>query len=192
MFFQNFVLRIRRMAKVKNVVGGLTREFWVGHLLVMISTILGVYLAAHSGLKTAVEFDSLRADRDNYYLRANLRDEIRYNVGITEKIIATIKKQGAFERSSYASYQLYVMETMKEQANSLHTPNVILNGTLRYYDKVERLFKKRKKNWINDPKLANELRKEVDEFNQTVLTRLDTDLILLKARLDDNGVNVYE
>jgi len=188
--FHGFFVRVRKKIKFGKIPGGLSPEFWVGHLLVMVSTILGVYLAAHSGLKTAVEFDSLRADRDNYYLRANLRDEILFNVSVSEKIIKKINKHGTFYRSNYSSYQLYIMETMKEQPNALHTPNAILNGTLRYYDKVDRLIRQRKKRWISYPKLAKELRKEIDLLRETVLTQLDNNLISLKTHLDENGVEV--
>jgi len=192
MLFQSVFARLRRLTGVHKLVGGLTREFWVGHLLVMISTVLGVYLAAHSGLKTAVEFDALSSDRDNYYLRANLRDEIRYNIMIAEKFIVTIDKYGSFHRSNYPAFQTYVMDTMKEQSNTLKTPNVILNGMLMYYDQVDRLIKSKKSGGINVLQLAKKLRKLIDDFNAHVMTKLDKNLIDLKARLDANDVVIYE
>jgi len=192
MFFQSVFARLRRMAGFNKLVGGLTREFWVGHFLVMISTIFGVYLAAHSGLKTAVEFDALSSDRDNYYMRANLRDEIRYNISIAEKFIVTINKFGSFRRSNYPAFQTFVMETMKEQSNTLKTPNVILNGMLQYYDRVDRLLKDQKGGGINVLVLAKKLRKAIDNFNVNVMTKLDRNLIDLKKRLDDNGLVIYE
>ncbi len=192
MFFQSVFARLRRLASVNKLVGGLTREFWIGHLLVMISTVLGVYLAAHSGLKTAVEFDAISSDRDNYYLRANLRDEIRYNISIAEKFIVTIDKLGSFHRSNYPAFQTYVLETMKEQSNTLKTPNVILNGTLQYYDRVDRLLAQKQSGGINVRVLATKLRKEIDKYNKNVMTQLDKNLIDLKKRLDDNGVVIYE
>ncbi len=192
MLFQSIFARLRRLTNVNKLVGGLTREFWVGHLLVMISTVLGVYLAAHSGLKTAVEFDAISSDRDNYYLRANLRDEIKYNISIAEKFIVTIDKFGSFHRSNYPAFQTYVMDTMKEQSNTLKTPNVILNGMLMYYDRVDRLLKEKKGGGINVRVLAKKLRKLIDDFNANVMTKLDQNLIDLKARLDENGVVIYE
>jgi len=128
----------------------------------MISTVLGVYLAAHSGLETAIEFDALSSDRDNYYLRANFRDEIRYNISITEKFIVSINKFGSFHRSNYPSFQSYVLDTMKEQPNTLKTPNVILNGTLQYYDRINFLLKQKKSGGFNVIVLAKKLRKEID------------------------------
>ncbi len=192
MFFQSILMRVKRLAGMHKVVGGLTREFWVGHLLVMISTVLGVYLAAHSGLKTAVKFDALSSDRDNYYLRANLRDEVRYNITIAEKFIVTINKIGSFHRSNYPSFQTYVLETMKEQSNTLKTPNVILNGTLQYYDRIDYLLDKKRSGGINVLLLAKKLRKEIDKYNRNVMTKLDKNLLDLKKRLDDNNVVIYE
>jgi len=189
MFLQGFFVRVRRWSKVDRVVRGLTPEFWVGHLFIMVSTILGVYLAAHSGLKVAVEFDSLKTDRDNYYLRANLRDEILYNVAITESMVKSIKKLGAFRRDNYPNYQFYVMETMKEQPGTLYTPNTILSGTLQFYAKIDSLIKNNKGR-VN--KIGAGLRKEIDQLRMTVLDQLDSNLITLKQRLDDNGVQIYE
>ena len=59
MFFQSLIVRIKSLAHARKIIAGLNKEFWIGHFLIMVSTVLGVYLAAHSGLKTAVEFDAI-------------------------------------------------------------------------------------------------------------------------------------
>ena len=192
MYIQAILLRVKRMAGMHKLAGGLTREFWVGHVLVMVSTVLGVYLAAHSGLKTAVKFDALSSDRDNYYLRANLRDEVRYNISIAEQFIVTIDKIGSFHRSNYPAFQTYVLETMKEQSNTLKTPNVILNGTLQYYDRIDYLLDKKRSGGVTVLVLAKKLRKEIDQYNKNVMNKLDQNLVDLKKRLDDNNVVIYE
>jgi len=191
MFFQSLIVRIKSLAHAGKLIAGLNKEFWIGHFLIMVSTVLGVYLAAHSGLKTAVQFDAITSDRDNYYLRANLRDEIIYNIGIAEKIAKQIEKWGTFDRKSYPKFQSYVMDTMKEQSNTLKTPNVILSGTLQYYDRVDRLIEQRSRHSISYPELAKKLRKEIDNYNKNILSVIDKDLEELKVRLADAGVTIY-
>jgi hypothetical protein len=176
---------------VGKIFGGLNKEFWIGHFLVMASTVIGVYLAAHSGLESAIEFDSITSDRDNYYLRANLRDEVIYNIEITERIIKTINKLGTFDRRNYPKFQNYVLDTMKEQSNTLKTPNVILSGTLQFYDGIESLFDERSRHLISYPELAEKLRKEIDEYNKKVLSVMDDDLNTLKTRLNKQGIKLY-
>jgi len=191
MFLNTLWIRLKSISQAGRLVTGLRKEFWIGHFLVIVSTVLGVYLAAHSGLKTAVEFEAITSDRDNYYLRANLRDEIIYNIGIVEKIIKQIDKWGTFDRKSYPKFQGYVMDTMKEQSNTLKTPNIILSGTLQYYDRVDRLFEQRKGHSLNYPALAKKLRKEVDDYKQKVLVIMDTDLKDLRGRLAAAGITLY-
>jgi len=191
MFFQALIVRIKSLAHARQIIAGLNKEFWIGHFLIMVSTVLGVYLAAHSGLKTAVEFDAITSDKDNYYLRANLKDEIVYNIGVTERIIKQIEKHGTFDRKNYPKFQNYVMDTMKEQSNTLKTPNIILSGTLQYYDRVERLFDQRKRHHFNYPELAKKLRKEITNYRKDVLSVMDDDLKALKTRLAEAGVTLY-
>ena len=191
MFFQSLAFRVKRIAYVGKVFEGLNKEFWIGHLLVMVSTVLGVYLAAHSGLKSAIEFDSIASDRDNYYLRANLRDEVLYNISIAESIIKTINKIGTFDRRNYPNFQTYVLDTMKEQSNTLKTPNIILNGTLQYYGSVHDLLEQRQRHLISYTQLAGSLRKTIDRFRTDVIRVMDNDLASLKQRLESNGVKLY-
>lgn len=191
MFLTTLWIRLKGISQAGRLVTGLRKEFWMGHLLVMVSTVLGVYLAAHSGLKTAVEFEAIRSDRDNYYLRANLRDEIVFNIDVTEKIIKQIDKWGTFDRKNYSKFQSYVMDTMKEQSNTLKTPNIILSGTLQYYDRVDRLFEQRSGHSLSYPKLAKKLRKEIDDYKQSVLAVMDDDLKALRVRLAAAGITLY-
>lgn len=191
MLFQTLLTRIKTYGQVNRWFGGLRKEFWLGNMFIILSTVLGVYLAAHSGLKTAMEFDQISSDKDNYYLRANLRDEVLYNIGITERIIKTIDKIGTFDRSNYPNFQTYILDTMKQQPNTLKTPNNILNGVLRYYDDVNSLFDKRRRVLISYPELANKLRDRVASFKKETLVKMEDDLAALRTRLQLADVELY-
>jgi len=50
-------------------------EFWMSHLLIIIGTILGVYLAASVGFEKAIEYELVKSDKDSYYLRSAMQQE---------------------------------------------------------------------------------------------------------------------
>ena len=57
------ILSPRRLfTKAKARVGKANWEFWIGNFFVVFSTVLGVYLAAHAALETAIQFEAVRAD----------------------------------------------------------------------------------------------------------------------------------
>jgi hypothetical protein len=191
MIFQSLFTRVRSIGQVHRWFGGLNKEFWLGNMFIMMSTVLGVYLAAHSGLKTAMEFDRISSDRDNYYLRANLRDEVMYNMAICEEIIKTIDKLGTFDRSNHPAFQQYVMETMKDQPNTLATPNKILTGVLHYYDDINAMLHQRDRRLISYPELADKMRQRNGEFQKVTMSLIEADLQALKQRLNAADVAVY-
>jgi hypothetical protein len=74
---QNRLIQAFRIFKVRqdgNV------EYWVSQLVILLSTVLGVYLAAQAGYSTAIEFEVTRGERDAYYLRRALLDEVKSNL----------------------------------------------------------------------------------------------------------------
>jgi len=59
-------------------------EFWISNLIIMASTVLGVYLAAQAGYKAALEFEVARGERDGYYMRRALLDELKDNLDVVK------------------------------------------------------------------------------------------------------------
>lgn len=60
-------------------------EYWVSQFVVLLSTVLGVYLAAQAGYSTAIQFEVTRGERDGYYLRRALLSEIKSNLKAVEE-----------------------------------------------------------------------------------------------------------
>jgi hypothetical protein len=71
---------MERLLQVFKVRESGNAEFWISNLIIMASTVLGVYLAAQAGYRTALEFEVARGDRDGYYMRRALLDELKDNV----------------------------------------------------------------------------------------------------------------
>jgi hypothetical protein len=49
-------------------------------LVILLSTVLGVYLAAQAGYNTAIQFEVTRGEREAYYLRRALLEEVKSNL----------------------------------------------------------------------------------------------------------------
>ena len=68
--------------------------FWISQMFVVAATIIGVYLAAHTGLQQAIAFDRLTSQESNYYLRKSLHDELADNVAVLLDTLARLLQAG--------------------------------------------------------------------------------------------------
>ena len=50
----------------------------------LVSTVLGVYLAARAAHKNTVEYEVIRAERDGYFMRAALLEELKDNIAAVD------------------------------------------------------------------------------------------------------------
>jgi hypothetical protein len=50
----------------------------------LVSTVLGVYLAARAAYRNTVDFEVIRSERDGYFMRAALLEELKDNVAAVE------------------------------------------------------------------------------------------------------------
>jgi hypothetical protein len=67
-------------------------EYWVSQLVVLTSTVLGVYLAAQAGYSTAIQFEMTRGEREAYYVRRALLDEVKSNLRTVDEWGAAYEK----------------------------------------------------------------------------------------------------
>jgi hypothetical protein len=116
------------------------KEFWLSHAVILLSTVLGVYLAARAGYRTALDFEVTRAQRDGYFMRVALLDELKDNIDYAEKLAEVfIVKQGESWGESLDDFKLqsFVWETMKQQNTTFQIPADILSAIRRFNDNVE-------------------------------------------------------
>jgi hypothetical protein len=139
-------------------------EFWLSNLFIVASTIIGVYLAAQAGFKTALQFEIARSDRDGYYMRVALLDEVKDNLASVDEWNKTMEKRLRNRISAdyflptdkWADYwsdkrgwatsnikpeevkmKSFVWDTMKQQAITFQLAPELLSGVRRYYDSME-------------------------------------------------------
>lgn len=171
------------MANVKkalDVTNSKNTEFWISHVIILAGTIIGVYLAASAGLKVAIQFELIKSDRDSYYMRSALLDELKDNTD-------TINKWGTEYRGGKArkfigkpkdfKLDTYVWTTMQDNTGTFEIPSVILTNVRRYYRDVN----------IGLSKMTsrNPAAKDVDLMLEQTKTMNETTLVLLKEDIKE-------
>lgn len=164
-----------------------TVEFWVSHTIILAATIIGVYLAASAGLKVAIQFELIKSDRNSYYMRSALLDELKDN---TE----TIKQWGTAYRGGNAgkfigkpqNFKLdtYVWTSMKDNPSTFEIPSKILTKVRRYYRDMDIGLSK----MTSRAPAANDvdlMLKQTESMKNNTLVLLQENLKQLKKRLED-------
>ncbi|MGO8781417.1 MAG: hypothetical protein ACLQKK_21280 [Rhodomicrobium sp.] len=154
----------RRALRIFKVRESGNTEFWLSNLFIMASTIIGVYLAAQAGFTTALQFEIARSERDGYYMRRALLDEVKDNLASVdewssafEKVLRNrISDQYFLPSDTWTMYwsdkngwsnagvvpgdlkmQTFVWETMKQQAITFQLAPALLSAVRRYYDSMD-------------------------------------------------------
>ena len=161
-----------------------TTEFWVSHIIILAGTIIGVYLAASAGLKVAIQFELIKSDRNSFYMRSALLDELKDNT-------ATITTWGTEYRGGKAGkfigkpkdfkLDTYVWTSMKDNPSTFEIPSEILTKIRRYYRDMDVGLSKMTSRGAaaNDVDL---MLKQTVNF-QSTLTQLEKNIAKLKTRL---------
>ncbi|MFZ1107711.1 MAG: hypothetical protein WAN43_05115 [Rhodomicrobium sp.] len=192
-------------------------EFWIANLIVMASTVLGVYLAAQAGFTTALQFEVARSERDGYYLRRALLDEVKDNLDSVDDWSQAFEK--ALRNRISASYFLpsdswvvywsdkngwsnagivpdelkmktFVWETMKQQSITFQLAPQLLSGVRRYYDGMDGAMKDvLSHEWKAGP-AARAILADTKRMRGEIVPAFEKDIAELKASLEAQGVPI--
>lgn len=167
--------------------------FWAGQLAVVLSTILGVYLAASAGLKTAIDFHSIISDEKNFYTLSALKEEVRSN---NQLVLAFSEKNFVFNDegkiTAHRSGRLptlnwFVWTTMTNATETLELPVDILKDTNRYYIDLTREINAYEKQSGPDKLFAGRrLYKLATSLESTLIKRMDEQVQTYRSRFSDH------
>lgn len=167
--------------------------FWVGHILMIIATIAGVYLAAQTGLRQAIVFEEVTSTENNFHLRQSLYQEVRDNVEILRQYDKDFLGRGVTAnqiRANSPRISRYIWETMKYSEATLETPSYLLSSVRRFYSQVDDIVAKREA-FVFGPTYASKLMNiELKKMEQDVLPKLKDNVRELANTLDGYGVEV--
>lgn len=119
--------------------------FWISQMFVVAATIIGVYLAAHTGLEQAIAFDRLVSQETNYYLRKSLHDELEDNVSIL-RTYANNSLSPRLTQSQLVNSRpvlsSYIWDTMRYSPQTLEVPSEFLTGARRFMREADAIIRK--------------------------------------------------
>jgi hypothetical protein len=192
-------------------------EFWIANLVVMASTILGVYLAAQAGFTTALQFEVAKSERDGYYMRRALLDELKDNLssvddwsGTFEKALRNrISEQYFLPSDTWTAYwsdkngwsnagivpsdlkmKTFIWETMKQQSITFQLPPELLSSVRRYYDSMDGNAKDvQGHEWKAGP-AAKVILEDTKRMRDEVVPAFERDIAELRASLEAKSVPV--
>jgi hypothetical protein len=179
------ILRIFKVRETGNA------EFWVSNLVIVLSTVLGVYLAAQAGYTTAIDFEQTRTDREGYYMRRALLDEVRDNLDQADQWSDfIINKDGWRYQGNPDAYKLqsYVWETMKEQATTFQLAPAVLTGVRRYYDNASGYAMNLARGQGTAIDAAKAFSADTKKMREQTVPVMEKDIASLKGRLDKRGI----
>lgn len=210
-------MRVLRIFKVRESGNA---EFWVSNLVIMISTILGVYLAAQAGYKTAVEFEAARNERAGYYMRRSLVDEVKDNLQAIDDWSAEFEKTLRARISAdyflptddWVTYwadkngccnpgssspqpeairiKTYIWETMKEQSTTFELPSESISAIRRFYDNIEANGNYIQSKSWKSGRAAKRIMEDVKKMREEVVPALEKDIAELREILKSKSVAV--
>ncbi len=190
-------------------------EFWIANLIVMASTVLGVYLAAQAGFTTALQFEVARSERDGYYMRRALLDEVKDNLDSVDDWSQTFEKalrnrisesyflpadpwvvywndKNGWSSAGIAPDELkmktFVWETMKQQAITFQLAPPLLSGVRRYYDSMDGNMKDVLSHEPKAGQAAKAILDDTKRVRDELVPAFEKDIAQLRASLEAQGV----
>lgn len=166
--------------------------FWVGHVLMILATIFGVYLAASAGLKQAIIFNEINDTQSNYFLRLSLHDELAENVALLrvyhDEYLSKNISNRALKRNN-PHIDRYVWETMRFSPFTLETPSYFLSEVRRFYRHVDDIIEKTEQQTYAAHYASPLLLAQLDHMEHTVLMELANNAHQLAKELAEFGIS---
>ncbi len=182
----NFTRHLSNLRRLANPGDG--SQFWIGQIMVIISTVLGVYLAANAGFERAIEFDAMVNKRSAYRLLGSLEAELKDNIAIVDKLTENLGIKFKDRKYMLRRHQTgkFVWQAMLESDHTFQVPPKVLTGVRRYYKNLEILRYELENNKIPNAYFIKRIKEEhavldkvLDEIEQEkqrlskILTQLD-------------------
>ena len=169
--------------------------YWLTNFLMVISTVLGVYLAAKVGLQQAITFDEISDLKYSYNLQTALADELAENAAVLRQynssyLSRALPQEELLRNNPGISH--FVWDTMKSSPQSLETPGYFLNEIQRFYRASQRIITARERHQYSALQASQLLTEQLDCLEHQVLPRLRNNIARLRQALEALDVQVAE
>ena len=165
-------------------------SFWLNQVLLVVSTIFGVYLAAKSGLEQVLKFYSYSKMEDNYYLHTSLCDKVNDNLENIKRYSLLLVQSPHTSELEYnkPTLEKYIWHTMQYLFTTLETPSIFLTQIRRFYSCAERVIEAALKRKMSARQASIELNQIADSIEQQTLPQLKASALNLQQELQQNDI----
>ncbi len=158
-------------------------QFWLAQVFLVLATVLGVFLAAQAGFRTALQYEQLAAQRTVYHLLSALEAEVGDNAERMADAAATLQRQGDLRQiPEIYGPRRFVWHTMIQTPDTFRVPADIVTGVRRYYDEVEKLLLDLERQTISRKYFSE----RVAELNENLRANALAHMAVVRARIADD------
>lgn len=159
-------------------------SFWISQLFIIVATVAGVFLAASQGLRQALQFDGIKSEQNNYYLRKSLQNELSDNVGYIREYVGKVNNR---VQKPALNLETFVWNSMTYSSTALETPSDLLREAQKFYHQARDIMETPHFNDMNKAKNLGEL---ADHIEKNVLPKFQSDTDRLKKSLGEKGITL--
>lgn len=127
-----------------------SREFLLTQVLLVLSTVLGIFLAAQQGFTKAVEFDYLKGDIGGWHVRTAVRAELIHNLDGMHNLIGHVRRTGSFPATvaEWPRVSRNVWDGAKYHSAYYETSPAALAALGAFHEEVPELLKRAQNNRV--------------------------------------------
>ena len=168
-------------------------EFWLSHILIVGSTILGVYLAAAAGYRVGMDLQTVRSDRESYYLQlallAEVTDNLRHVEDWAEEYVTGSKGKFVGRGEQYR-LETYVWDATARSEVAFQVPPEALTGIRRLYRQLSSELANLSDDTLTTAPDHLQIQRNIDDARRTVLPALTESIDALRIRLEQTGIAI--
>jgi hypothetical protein len=165
-------------------------SFWISQLCIIVATVLGVFLAANQGFKQAIAYGDIQSDKNNYYLRKSLQNEIAANISHTRGYLKRIERGSLAERKAPFKLESFVWDCMRNSPYTLEMPSELLRENNDFHRRVMELYDKIAIGDYSVQKGSERMEELLAHMEKDVLPAFDQNTAEIRVRLDSKGIKL--
>jgi hypothetical protein len=178
-----------------NIASTKAQEFWLGHTIVLLATILAVYLAASAGLKQAIQFELIKSNMDRYHLQKSMLDELNDNISYMKFIgdeYLNGKSAKYTNQKDQHSIDTFVWEAMKFAPQTFEIPSELLTPIRRYYRQCNLTIDKmtQRQSTVMTRNLIKQTLQEGEKLKKDLLPQIEKNLLELQKQLQKSDIDL--
>jgi hypothetical protein len=168
-------------------------RFWLAQILMLASTVIGVYLAGMIGFEKGMQFDELRSQKVVYHMLSSIEGELDDNLNAMQKLTGELKTLPfpIMQRlRQERGLDTFIWESMKESSETFRIPSDIITAIRRYYSNMEGIMRRLEKSELGRNHAADQIKSESAKVKELVMIRIHEEKQRIEDTLASNNMTV--